>query len=149
MKSFLAALAVLIFAGATYAQDGGISKEDSIRAQEEAWAAALLAGDLEKVASIMHRDFRLVRAYGDSPPISKEMYLGMEGMSATSVDVTSVNITEDADSIVVARVKWSLDWEQEGVGKLPPHFDMIDTWTLGQDGVWRILARVSQIADAP
>jgi len=122
---------------------------DEILAQENAWASALVAGDLKFVASIMHDDFRLIRAYGDAPPISKEMYLGMEGMSASSADVTSVNVSTEMDSIVVARVTWTLDWEQEGVGKLPPHFDMIDTWKKGEDGIWQIFSRVSQMADKP
>ena len=127
-----------------------ISKtNDEILAQETAWASALVANDLKFVASIMHDDFRLIRAYGDAPPISKEMYLGMEGMSASSADVTSVNVSTEMDSIVVARVTWTLDWEQEGVGKLPPHFDMIDTWKKGEDGIWQILSRVSQMADKP
>ena len=122
---------------------------DEILAQENAWASALIAGNLDFVASIMHHDFRLIRAYGDAPPISKEMYLGMEGMSALSADVTSVNVSTEMDSIVVARVTWTMDWEQEGVGKLPPHFDMIDTWKRSEDGIWQILSRVSQIADKP
>ena len=122
---------------------------NEILAQENAWASALVANDLKFVASIMHDDFRLIRAYGDAPPISKEMYLGMEGMSASSADVTSVNVSTEMDSMVVARVTWTLDWEEEGVGKLPPHFDMIDTWKKGEDGIWQILSRVSQMADKP
>ncbi len=148
MKIIFAVIVFVFFVGIAEAKDNVASKE-AIFAQEKAWAAALLLGDLDTVASIMHRDFRLVRAYGDARPISKEMYLGMEGMSASSADVTSVTITEEAGAIVVARVTWSMDWEQEGVGKLPPHFDMIDTWVKGEDGVWRVLARVSQIANAP
>ena len=105
--------------------------------------------DLNFVASIMHNDFRLIRAYGDAPPISKEMYLGMKGMSASSAQVTSVNISTKMDSIVVARVTWTLDWEQEGVGKLPPNFDMIDTWKKNENGIWQILSRVSQMLNEP
>ena len=122
---------------------------DEILAQEKAWTAALVSDDLNFVASIMHNDFRLIRAYGDAPPISKEMYFGMKGMSASSAQVTSVNISTEMDSIVVARVTWTLDWEQEGVGKLPPHFDMIDTWKKNENGIWQILSRVSQILDEP
>jgi ketosteroid isomerase-like protein len=112
---------------------------DEIQAQEKAWAAALVSDDLNFVASIMHNDFRLIRAYGDAPPISKEMYLGMKGMSASSAQVTSVNISTKMDSIVVARVTWTLDWEQEGVGKLPPNFDMIDTWKKNENGIWHLI----------
>jgi len=122
---------------------------DEILAQEKAWADALVANDMNTVASIMHRDFRLIRAYGDAPPISKEMYIGMEGISAISADVTSLNISEEMDSIVVVRITMTLDWEQEGVGKLPPHFDMIDIWQKSDDGVWQILSRISQIAEKP
>lgn len=122
---------------------------EEILAQENAWASALVANDLNTVESMMHRDFRLNRAYGDAPPISKEMYLGMKGMSASEADVTSVRISEEMDSIVVARVTWTMDWQQEGVGKLPPHFDMIDTWKKNKNGDWQILSRVSQIADKP
>ena len=122
---------------------------DEILAQETAWASALVADDLNLVASIMHDDFRLIRAYGDAPPISKNMYLGMKGMSVSSAEVTSVNITTEMDSIVVARTTWILDWEQEGVGKLPPHFDVIDIWRKNKDGIWQILSRVSQILDEP
>lgn len=125
------------------------SVEVLVSAQEHTWAAALIAGDLDTVDSIMHRDFRLVRTYADALPISKEAYLGMQGISASRVEVTSVTITEEAGPIVIARVTMSMDWQQEGVGKLPPHFDLIDTWIRGEDGVWRVLARVSQTADAP
>ena len=148
MKNLIAVFVSLFLFNAAAAGEEASSK-NAILAQEKAWAAALLAGDLDTVAALMHRDFRLVRAYGDAPPISKEMYLGMEGMSASSADVTSVTVTEKAGPIVVTRVTWSMDWAQEGVGKLPPHFDMIDTWMKGEDGVWRILSRVSQIADGP
>ncbi len=122
---------------------------DEILGQEKAWATALVANDLNFVDSIMHDDFRLIRAYGTAPPISKEMYLGMKGMSASSAQVTSVNVSTEMDSIVVARVTWTLDWEQEGVGKLPPHYDMIDTWKKSENGIWQILSRVSQMADKP
>ena len=147
MKLILA-IAVALCCVASADAKGETTVEESIQAQEKAWAAALVAGDLDAVSSILHRDFRLVRTYGDTPPISKQTYLGMNGMSASAVDVTSVTITEVAGPIVVARVTWSLDWQQEGVGKLPPHFDMIDSWIKGEDGVWRVLARVSQIAGA-
>ncbi len=148
MKLFLTIVLTLCCVASAEAE-GDATVDESILAQENAWAAALLAGDLDAVSSIMHRDFRLVRTYSDAHPISKESYLGMKGMSASAVEVTSVTITERAGPVVIARVTWSLDWQQEGVGKLPPHFDMIDSWIKGEDGVWRVLARVSQIADAP
>lgn len=135
---------------ATILEKGNITETaDEILAQEKAWAAALVADDLDTVASIMHRDFRLVRVYGNAPPISKEMYLGMEGMTVSSADVTSVSITEEAEPIVVVRTTWSMDWEQQDIGKLPSHFDMIDTWIKSEDDVWQVLSRISQIADGP
>ncbi|NNL88980.1 MAG: nuclear transport factor 2 family protein [Marinicaulis sp.] len=148
MKKTIAAIIALMFASSAAAGDVAAPK-DAIISQEKAWAQALLDGDLNAVADLMHRDFRLVRAYSDAPPFSKEMYLSMDGMSAYAADVTSVTITEDAGAIAVARVTWTMDWSQEGVGKLPPYFDMIDTWVKGDDGEWRILSRISQIADAP
>ena len=148
MKKICFVIGASLFAGSAIAGEKSEIK-DAIVAQEKTWAASLLAEDLDTVANLMHRDFRLIRAYSDQPPITKEMYLGMEGMSATSADVTSVKITEKAGPVVVTRVTWSMDWQQEGVGKLPPHFDMIDTWVKGEDGAWRILSRVSQIADGP
>lgn len=149
LLSLSAAVVICSCSGANQQTQPRPQNAAEILAQEEAWAAALVDSDLDTVASMMHRDFRLVRTYGDTPPISKEMYLGMEGMSASSAEVTSVTIIEEAGPVTVARVTWSLDWEQEGVGKLPPHFDMIDTWIKGEDGVWRILARISQVADGP
>ncbi len=122
---------------------------EEILEQEKAWASALVDDDLNFVASIMHDDFRLIRAYGSAPPITKEMYLGMKGMSASSARVTSVKVSTEMDSIVVARVTWTLDWKQEGVGKLPPHYDMIDTWKRNKNDTWQILSRVSQMADKP
>ena len=148
MKSILAIAAALCCVASADALSEA-TVEESILAQENAWAAALVAGDLDAVSSILHRDFRLVRTYSDAQPVSKKSYLATKGMTASAADVTSVTITEEAGPIVVARVTWSLDWQQEGVGKLPPHFDMIDSWIKGEDGVWRVLARVSQIADAP
>lgn len=148
MKSISALVLTMCFAGGTSASSEFAALEESIVAQEQAWAAALVGGDLEAVSAIMHRDFRLVRAYGDAPPISREDYLSMKGMSASSAQVTSVTITEKVGPIVLARVTWSLDWQQEGVGRLPPHFDMIDIWIQGEAGSWRILSRVSQIAQS-
>ncbi len=127
---------------------------DEILAQEKAWAAALIAGnldtvaDLNMVASIMHRDFRLKGYIGDQLPISKDMYLGMKGMSATLAEVTSVKIVEEMGSIAVARVTWTMDWARDGV-KLPPYWDMIDTWIKREDGTWQVLSRISQPADKP
>lgn len=146
---FLLINAIALCCLATVGASAESSVEVSISAQENAWAAALIAGDLDTVDSLMHRDFRLVRTYSDALPISKEAYLGMQGMSASRVEVTSVTITEEAGPIVIARVTMSMDWQQEGIGKLPPHFDLLDTWIRGEDDVWRVLARVSQIADAP
>lgn len=146
MKAWIVAAIAILFCGIASAEHHGATHE-AILAQEEAWASALLAKDLSIVDSIMHRDFRLVRAYGDAPPISKEAYLGMEGMSVSMAEVTSVAVISETGPIVVTRVAWSMDWAQEGVGKLPPHFDMIDTWIRGKDGVWQVLSRISQIAD--
>jgi ketosteroid isomerase-like protein len=148
MRHHLLGLAAFTVMGSAHAGDM-TEPAKAITAQEEAWAAALLADDLATVDALMHRDFRLVRTYGDAPPITKDMYLGMEGMSASSAEVTSVRIAEHAGPVVVARVTWSLDWQQEGVGKLPPHFDMIDTWVKADDGSWKILSRISQIAPGP
>ncbi len=139
-------LSVIAFS-ATAGDHGDVA--DAIKAQEAHWAASLLRGDLDAVDALMHPNFRLVRAYSDGPAISKADYLGMEGMSANAADVTSVAIVEKAGPIVVARVTWTMDWSQEGYGKLPPHFDMIDTWVKGDDGAYRILSRVSQLADGP
>ncbi len=148
MKIFLAMTLGLLSSAIANAEHS-IAPHEAILAQEEAWANALVAADLDTVASIMHRDFRLVRTYGDAPPISKEAYLGMEGMSVTTADVTSVTVLTEIGSVVVTRVTWSMDWAQEGVGDLPPHFDMIDTWIRDSEGAWRILSRVSHIADGP
>jgi ketosteroid isomerase-like protein len=122
---------------------------EDIMFQEKKWAEALVDEDLNFVASIMHDDFRLIRAYGNAPSISKEMYPGMKGMSVSSAEVTSLNVCTEMDSIVVARTTWTLDWEQEGIGKLPPHFDVIDIWKMNQDGIWQVLSRVSQTVDKP
>ncbi|WP_411768508.1 nuclear transport factor 2 family protein [Winogradskyella sp. A3E31] len=121
---------------------------EEILAQEKAWAAALLAYDLTTVDSIMHRDFRLKGVIGDQPPISKEVYLGMKGMSATVAEVTSVKIVEEMGSIAVARVTWTMDWARNGV-KLPPYWDLIDTWIKREDGTWQVLSRLSQPTDKP
>ena len=122
---------------------------DEIIAQEKAWASALVANDLNTLDSMMHKNFSLKRVYGEDPSISKEMYLGMKGMSASSAEVTSVKMIEKMGPLAVVRTTWSMDWQQEGVGKLPPHFDMIDTWVKSKNNKWLILSRVSQIADKP
>ena len=146
--SITAAIIVAICAHPAFAGHHG-GAADAIRAQEETWAASLVKGDLVAVDALMHRDFRLVRAYSEEPAISKTAYLGLEGMSASAADVTSVSIVEMAGPVVVVRTTWTMDWQMEGVGKLPPHFDMIDTWIEGDDGVYRILSRISQLADGP
>ncbi len=122
---------------------------DEILALEKAWAAALVAYDLTVVDSMMHRDFRLKGIKGDQQPISKEMYLGMTGMSASMAEVTSVKIIEEMGPLAVVRVTWTMDWEREGVGKLPPYWDLIDTWMKREDGTWQVLSRLSQPADKP
>ncbi|WOI54212.1 nuclear transport factor 2 family protein [Parvularcula sp. LCG005] len=145
MKIQVIAMMCLALVGTAKAQDVG-SLAEQITDMENRWGAALLANDLDAVDALMHTNFRLVRVYGEQPPISKEMYLGMQGMSATSIEITSVAITEVAGPVVVARTSWSLDWQQEGVGKLPPYFDLIDTWIQTEDGRWQILSRISQLA---
>ncbi|MEM9829919.1 MAG: nuclear transport factor 2 family protein [Bacteroidota bacterium] len=122
---------------------------DEIMAQEKKWASALVASDMKTVDSIMHRDFRLKRVYGDALPISKEMYLGMPGMSAEKMDVTHFEILEELGAIVVAKTAMSMDWQQEGVGKLPPYSVSIDIWQRNENGSWQVLSRVSQILDEP
>ena len=151
MKILISAFVALCLAPhafpATAGHHGGVA--DAIKAQEARWAASLLKGDLDAVDALMHPNFRLVRAYSDGPAISKADYLGMKGMSANAAEVTSVSIVEQAGPIVVARVTWTMDWSQEGVGKLPPHFDLLDTWIRGEDGAYRILSRISQLTDGP
>ncbi|WP_143186096.1 nuclear transport factor 2 family protein [Algoriphagus halophilus] len=120
-----------------------------ILAQEKAWAAALVANDLNIVEALMHRDFRLKRVYGDALPISKEMYLSMTGMSASKMDVTHFEILDVHDDLAIAKAAMSMDWQQEGVGKLPPYAVLIDTWQKSEDGTWQILSRVSQILEEP
>lgn len=122
---------------------------NEILTQEKAWASALVANDLQTVDSIMHDNFSLKRIYGDDPSITKEMYLGMKGMSVSSAEVTSVKMIEEMAPLAVVRTTWSMDWEQEGVGKLPPYFDMIDIWVKSENNRWIILSRVSQVADKP
>lgn len=141
------AMALALMTGVSFADDSQ-SAADAVMAQEKAWASALLAKDLDTVSELMHPDFRLVRTYSDAPPISKEAYLGMTGMSADAVEVTSADI-EVVGSVAVAQATWSLDWSQEGLGKLPPHYKLTDVWLKGADGTWRIISRVSQIDDAP
>lgn len=134
-------------------EDNAVSQQikpaDEVLAQERKWAAALVANDMKTVNSIMHRDFRLKRVYGDALPISKEMYLGMTGMSASKMDVTYFEILEELGDIVVAKVAMSMDWQQEGVGKLPPYAVLIDIWQKHKDGTWLVLSRVSHIIDEP
>jgi hypothetical protein len=69
--------------------------------------------------------------------------------SAVATKFLSDHIFGNREKVVVARVTWTLDWEQEGVGKLPPNFDMIDTWKKNENGIWQILSRVSQMLNEP
>lgn len=147
MKQLIIAAAWLVAAGTAFAEDK-LSPAGAVLAQEKAWAAALVEADLDTVADLMHPDFRLIRTYSDALPISKEAYLGMTGMSVEFVEVTSANI-EVVDNVAVAQATWSLDWSQEGVGKLPPHFKLTDVWLKSENGTWRIISRISQVADAP
>ncbi|WP_108811875.1 hypothetical protein [Sphingorhabdus sp. Alg231-15] len=71
MKLLAIIMGAILFAGTAGAETMPASKAEAIGAQEETWAAALLAADLETVATLMHRDFRLVRSYGNAPPISQ------------------------------------------------------------------------------
>ncbi len=147
MKTFLIIAAATVSLGCAHAMAGDAAA-DAVMAQEEAWAEALLDNDMAAVDALMHPDFRLIRAYSDQPPIDKASYLGMEGMSASAVEVTSGRV-DISGRVAVASVTWSLDWAQEGVGALPPHFTLTDVWIKGDEGTWRILSRVSQLADGP
>jgi ketosteroid isomerase-like protein len=124
------------------------SAVDAVMAQEQAWVDALLAEDLETVGALLHPTFRLLRVYADSPPIDKAEYLGMPGMRASSIKINSAEI-EVIDEVAVAQVSMTLDWEQEGVGKLPPDFKLTDIWLKNDAGTWQVVSRVSQLADAP
>jgi hypothetical protein len=117
--------------------------------QEKAWASALLANDMNTLDSIMHRDFRLKRVYGDAFPNGKEMYLSMPSMSASKMDITYFEILDEFSDIIVLKAAMSMDWQQEGVGKLPPYALVIDTWKKSEHGTWQVLSRVSQILDKP
>ena len=139
-------ICLLFFASQANAQQHSTTMEHILKL-EQRWVNALIAVDLDAVDNLMHRDFRLIRTYSDGPPISKEMYLGMKGMKVNAAEVTSIQIAEDTGTVVVARTKWTLDWQQEGIGKLPPNFDMIDTWVKDKDGKWRILSRVSLLVN--
>lgn len=147
MKRHLCMLSLVLVVQLSYAVDSD-GEKDLIVIQETAWAQALVAGNMNAVDTLMHSDFRLIRTYSDAPPIDKAAYLGMTGMSTTSVEVTSVR-AEVVDNVATAQATWSLDWQREGVGKLPPHYKVTDIWIKETDGIWRIISRVSQLADAP
>ena len=135
-------LAFFIVISTVHAEHGP-TVEAQFRGLEEKWANALIDADLDTVSALMHRDFRLIRTYSDGPPISKEMYLGMQGMSVTTAEVISLSVLEYTGNVAVVRNSWTLDWQQEGVGKLPPNFDVIDTWIKDKEEGWLILSRVS------
>jgi ketosteroid isomerase-like protein len=120
---------------------------EAVVAQEQAWADALLKADMATVADLMHPHFRLVRAYGDAPPISREMYLGAQGMTVHSVEIERADVTFMGDVAIVDMVM-NFDWESAEHGQLPPRFRLTDTW-LVDDGQWKVIARVSQIAKEP
>jgi ketosteroid isomerase-like protein len=120
----------------------------AVTAREQAWADALVANDLATVDEIMHPAFRLVRTYADGV-IDKQTYLEAPGMSASCVDITSSDIRIVAGDVAVAQLTMTLDWQQAGRGPLPPHFVLTDTWWRDEQGVWRVLSRVSQLADEP
>ncbi len=147
MKRLICVLFLLSAIHPSYAEQSHSAKE-TIVMQEKAWVAALLTGNMDVVDAMMHPEFRLVRAYSDAAPIDKASYLGMTGMSASSGEVTSAQI-DVTDNVAVAQVTWSLDWQREGVGKLPPHFNLTDIWLREGDGKWRIISRVSQVASSP
>lgn len=148
MTRTLAIAAALTLAGCA-TMDTAAVETGPIMAQQEIWADALVANDMATVDALMHPDFRLVRAYGDGAPIDKASYLGMEGMSADSAEITSAEVVDVNGNVAVMRLTMSLDWQQEGYGPLPPHFKMTDTWMENEDGVWQILSRVSLLDDSP
>jgi len=94
----------------------------------------------------MHRDFRLLRTYGNGPPISKEMYLGMTGMEVRSAKITSSDVRVTG-RMAVAHRTMTMDWSQKGRGDWPPEFELIDVWVRNDEGGWRAVSRVSQVVD--
>ena len=73
----------------------------------------------------------------------------MPSMSASKMDITYFEILEEFSDIIVLKAAMSMDWQQEGVGKLPPYALVIDTWKKSEYGTWQVLSRVSQILDKP
>lgn len=142
-------LALLLLARPGHADHHATDPAEAVMAREAAWAEALEAPrgtDLEAIAEIMHRDFRLVRTYGDAPPISKEMYLGMKGMVVRSAKVTSSDVRVTG-RMAVAHLTMTMDWSQEGRGDLPSDFELVDVWVQDETGTWRVISRTSQLAD--
>ena len=72
MRILIFSIVLALSAQTSQAEDMS-AEQSAVLGQEEAWASALLAGRLDIVDELMHRDFRLVRAYSDEPPITKEM----------------------------------------------------------------------------
>lgn len=120
-----------------------------LKAREQAWVDALVESDLAAFDEIMHPEFRLFRTEPEDVAISKRAYLQTPGMSVSCAEITSFDAEIIAGDVAVVHLTMSLDWQQEGRGPLPPHFELIDTWRRQEDGVWRVLSRISQPADAP
>ncbi|MEO0461832.1 MAG: nuclear transport factor 2 family protein [Pseudomonadota bacterium] len=118
------------------------NQEDPIMALEEQWADALKANDMTTVASLMHKDFRLVRVYGEAPPLTKDAYLGLEGMSVRSTSLTPLSIAYSGN-VATLVMDYTLDWSGPQ-GRLPPRFHIVDTWLKTDEG-WKILQRVSAV----
>lgn len=146
MRIIIALVSLFITGNAIAGDADGAA--DAVRQQEQAWADALLASDLETIDAIMHPAFRLVRTYSEDAVIDKAAYLAMQGMSANAVEITSSQV-DIHDGVAVVHVTMEIDWSQEGVGKLPPSFALTDIWRKDQNGTWRVLSRVSQLAGAP
>jgi len=144
VKAILLILSSCMLAGAALADTVA-----DLQAREQAWVDALMESDLAAFDEIMHPAFRLFRTQPEDVAIDKQAYLQMSGMNVSCAEITSFDAEIIAGDVAVVQLTMSLDWQQEGRGPLPPHFELIDTWRRQEDGVWRVLSRISQPAHAP
>lgn len=142
MMEFIKSIALLALAALTSVPLSANDHTDPIMVLEQQWVDALIANDMFSVGQLMHRDFRLVRSYGDAKPLTKERYLGLEGMSASSAKLVPYSVSYH-DRVATVVMDYTIDWRGPQ-GPLPPRFLIVDTWVMTDAG-WKIIQRVSTL----
>ncbi len=119
-----------------------MSEVDDLRRLEEAWAAAVEAGDAESADPLLADDFVLASAGGVGQWVPREEWFA----SLEEIDTRSFGISDVEPRVFgdVAVVRLTAHWEASFDGRnLSGDYHVVDVFTR-LDGAWQASWRISQ-----